>query len=91
MNAFEQDEFFFREKTWFLPVSLGMLFSSLTKDLVAIPDPPGAIDIGAHLVFITLVLIGLFTSKDWVIKTVIPIRFILYCAYIAPLFISLPG
>ena len=41
-------------------------------------------------VFITLILIGLFTTKDWVIKTVIPITLCLYCAYIALLFVSLP-
>jgi hypothetical protein len=87
----DQREFFFREKNWFFLVSLGALFSSLTKDFFVVPGPPGAEDIGAHFVFITLILIGLFTTKDWVIKTVIPITFCLYCAYIALLFVSLPG
>jgi hypothetical protein len=49
-------------------------------------DRPGA----AHGVFITPVLIDLFTTKDWMIKTVIPITFIMHCAYIALLFVSLP-
>ena len=53
--------------------------------------PPGAIDAGAHLVLIMLILSGLFTTKDWMIKTVIPITFLMYCAYIALLFVSLPG
>jgi hypothetical protein len=87
----DQREFFFREKNWFFLVSLGALLSSLTKDFFVVPGPPGAEDIGAHLVFITLILTGLFTTKDWVIKTVIPITFCLYCAYIALLFVSLPG
>lgn len=87
----DQHEFFFREKNWFFLVSLGALFSSLTKDFFVVPGPPGAEDIGAHFVFITLILIGLFTTKDWVIKTIIPITFLMYCAYIALLFVSLPG
>jgi hypothetical protein len=87
----DQHEFFFREKNWFFLVSLGALFSSLAKDLFVVPGTPGAIDIGAHGVFIMLILTGLFTTKDWVIKTVIPITFIMYCAYIALLFVSLPG
>jgi hypothetical protein len=87
----DQHEFFFREKTWFFIVSLCALLSSLTKDFFVIPGPVGATDMAAHGVFITLVLIGLFTTKDWVIKTVIPITFFMYCAYIALLFVSLPG
>src|SRR5690348_3274534 len=82
----DQREFFFREKNWFFIVSLGALLSSLTKDYFVIPGPVGATDMGAHGVFITLILIGLFTTKDWVIKTVIPIMFLCYCAYIALLF-----
>jgi hypothetical protein len=54
----DQREFFFREKNWFFIVSLGALLSSLTKDFFVIPGPVGAIDIGAHGVFITLILIG---------------------------------
>jgi hypothetical protein len=38
-----------------------------------------------------LILIGLFTTKDWVIKTIVPVTFLMYCAYIALLFVSLPG
>ncbi|HWA30185.1 MAG TPA: hypothetical protein VG867_03775, partial [Rhizomicrobium sp.] len=87
----DQHEFFFREKNWFFTVSVCALLSSLTKDFLVIPGPPGTIDIGAHVVFITLILFGLFTTKDWVIKTIIPITFLLYCAYIALLFVSLPG
>jgi hypothetical protein len=87
----DQREFFFREKNWFFIVSLGTLFSSLTKDFFVIPGPPGMADIAAHGVFITLILIGLFTTKDWVIKTVIPITFLMYCAYIALLFVQLPA
>lgn len=87
----DQHEFFFREKNWFFTVSVCALVCSLTKDFLVIPGPPGMIDVGAHFVFISLILIGLFTTKDWVIKTVIPITFVLYCAYIALLFVSLPG
>jgi hypothetical protein len=87
----DQREFFFREKNWFFIVSLGALCSSLTKDFFVIPGPVGAPDMAAHGIFITLILFGLFTTKDRVIKTVIPITFILYCAYIALLFVSLPG
>lgn len=87
----DQREFFFREKTWFFIVSLATISTSLVKDFFVIPGPPGTIDIGAHFVFITLILIGLFTTKDWVLKTIIPITFFMYCAYIALLFVSLPG
>jgi len=87
----DQREFFFREKTWFFAVSLCAILSSLTKDLFVIPGPVGAPDMVAHGLFIALILTGLFTTKDWVIKTVIPATFILYCAYIALLFVSLPG
>ena len=87
----DQREFFFREKTWFFMASLGALLASLMKDFFVIPGPPGVPDMVAHAIFITLILIGLFTTKDWVIKTVIPITFFMYCAYIALLFVSLPG
>jgi len=86
----DQREFFFREKTWFFIVSLGTLLASLIKDLFVMPGPPGTTDMIAHAIFITLILIGLFTTKDWVIKTVVPITFLMYCAYIALLFVSLP-
>lgn len=91
LGQIDQREFFFREKNWFFVVSLGALFSSLTKDFFVIGGRPGALDIGAHYVFIALVLIGLVTTKDWVIKTVIPVTFVLYCSYIALLFTQLPG
>src|SRR6185503_11388281 len=58
-SRLDQREFFFREKNWFFIVSLGTLFSSLTKDFFVTPGPPGTADIAAHGVFITLILIGL--------------------------------
>jgi hypothetical protein len=85
----DQREFFFREKNWFFIVSLCALLSSLTKDFFVITGPPGALDIGAHGTFVTLVLIGLFTRSDWVIKTIIPLTLVLYCTYIAILFVAL--
>jgi len=87
----DQREFFFREKNWFFIVSLGALFSSLTKDFFVIGGSPGTLDIGAHFVFIALILIGLLTRKDWVIKTIMPVTFLLYCSYIGLLFTQLPG
>jgi len=64
---------------------------SLAENYFVIPGPVGTPDMVAHGLFITLILTGLFTTKDWVIKTVIPAIFILYCAYITLLFVSLPG
>ena len=86
----DQREFFFREKNWFFIVSLGALFSSLVKDFFVVDGPTGRLDIGAHGVFITLILTGLFTTRDWVIKTITPVTFALYVAYIAELFVQLP-
>ena len=87
----DQRDFFFQEKTWFFIVSLGAICTSLTKDFFVIPGRPGPMDIGAHFVFIALILIGLFTNRDAVLKTIIPATFVCYCAYIALLFVNMPG
>jgi hypothetical protein len=87
----DQREFFFQEKNWLFIISLCALCTSLTKDFFVIPGSPGALDIGAHGVFMALILIGLFTRRDAVIKTVMPLTFLCYCAYIALLFVQLPG
>ncbi|HEY1837928.1 MAG: hypothetical protein WBQ17_12300 [Rhizomicrobium sp.] len=90
-STMDQHEFFFREKNWFFIVSLCALLSSLTKDFFVIHATPGVLDVGAQGAFIVLILIGLFTRSDWVIKTIIPVTFVLYCAYIALLFVRMPG
>lgn len=86
----DQREFFFREKNAFFIVSACALLSSLAKDFFVIHGKPGPVDIGAQGVFIALILIGLATRRDWVIKTIVPVTFALYCAYILLLFTQLP-
>jgi hypothetical protein len=87
---FDQREFYFREKNWFFAAALATLLASLTKDLFVTGGPIGLPDLTAHGVFVAMSLTGLLTKNDVVQKILAPVTLILYCTYIAALFMALP-
>ncbi|HUB86183.1 MAG TPA: hypothetical protein VL971_10850 [Rhizomicrobium sp.] len=87
----DQRAFYFREKNWFFGATLATLLVSLTKDFFVMRGPVGPYDLAAHGVFIAMTLTGLLSNRDIVQKTLAPVTLLLYCAYIALLFVALPG
>lgn len=86
----DQRDFYFREKNWFFGVTIAALLVSLTKDTLVLRGPIGLPDLVAHGVFLTMAAIGLLSNRDMVQKVLAPVTLLLYCAYIALLFVTLP-
>ncbi|HEY2032751.1 MAG TPA: hypothetical protein VGH02_03610 [Rhizomicrobium sp.] len=83
--------FYFREKNWFFAATLAALMVSLIKDFFVMEGPMGATDLAGHAVFAALSIAGLLSNRDIVQKIIAPVTLAAYCAYIALLFVRLPG
>jgi hypothetical protein len=81
---------FYRERRWFYASLLGLLTVSFLRPLVLIHHLSDPIDVGAHIVFISMMLTGLLFAQEIVQKLVASFMFLFIIAYVAVLFVNLP-
>ncbi|HEY1707052.1 MAG TPA: hypothetical protein VGG10_02215 [Rhizomicrobium sp.] len=81
---------FYRERGWFYASLLGLLTVSFLRPVVLIHHLSDPIDVGAHLLFIAMMLFGLLVGREIVQKFVAAFMFVFIIAYVAVLFVNLP-
>jgi hypothetical protein len=82
---------FYRERRWFYASILGLLIVSFLRPVVLIHHLSDPIDVGAHLVFISMMLLGWLVAHQTVQKFVAAFMFVFIIAYVAVLFVNLPS
>ena len=82
---------YFREARWYFAAILFGLIDSLAKNLVFTGHLPNRIDLAGHAAFIALCIAGIVSRRDFVHKLIAPAALLLFTAYIALLFASLPS
>jgi hypothetical protein len=82
---------YFRESRWYFAALLLSIFDSLAKNLVLTWRFQSGTDLLGHAAFIGLSVAGLVSRNDLVHKTIAPLSIVVYVAYIALLFVSMPG
>lgn len=83
-------EAYFRESRWFFGAGVAAVAVSLIKTLMLTGRLPNHADLVGHAVFAVGGLVGLISSDDLVHKALAPLMLLVYSAYIALLFFSLP-
>ena len=81
---------YFREARWYFAALLLSVLDSLAKNLVLTGRVQSGTDLAGHVAFICLSVAGLASGNDLVHKTIAPLSILVYAAYIALLFVSLP-
>jgi hypothetical protein len=89
-GAVDLREIYFRESRWFFGAGLAAVAMSLAKSLILGGRLPSHADLIGHAVFIAVGLVGLISKNDIVHKIIAPLMLLVYSAYIALLFVSLP-
>ena len=82
---------FFRERIWFYGCLLALLLTSLFRPVVLVHHFSDPIDLGAHAVFISMIVLGFSTAREGVQKFVAAFMFAFFIFYVAVLFVNLPG
>lgn len=82
---------YFRERAWFFGASLFTVLISLAKNFFVNQGPPAPADMVGHAIFATTALAGLLSRNDIVHKIIAPVALLVFCAYIALLFVRLPS
>ncbi|HTQ12302.1 MAG TPA: hypothetical protein VMH86_00400 [Rhizomicrobium sp.] len=90
-GRFDLREIYFRERPWYFGSILLALAVSLVKNVLVSGGPPNPLDMAGHAVFAAAALTGLASRSDAVHKALAPATLLLYAAYIALLFVNLPG
>ena len=80
---------YFREARWFFSILFALLCVSLAKSLALTGALPNSLDVGAHLVFIALAVVGIAVEHHLVHEVLGPVALVLYTAYIITLFTTL--
>lgn len=80
---------YYANHRWFFALLALLLLVSLGKQLVLYGNLPAPLDLGFHLLFIAISLIGAWTSREWYHKGLVPFSAIIVAAYIAMLFAHL--
>jgi hypothetical protein len=80
---------YFKHKAWFFGFLILVLLDSLLKSFVVDGGPPGTLDLGFHLIWITTALIAAVTKSDWYHRAFLYLSYALVLTYIALLFTSL--
>ena len=80
---------YFKHKAWFFGFLILVLLDSLLKSFVVGGGPPGTLDLGFHLIWMTTALIAAVTTSDWYHKAFLYVSYALVLTYIALLFTSL--
>ncbi len=82
---------YFREARWYFAALFLGILDSLAKSVVLTGRLQNRTDLVGHAAFICLCIAGFMSRSDLVHKTVAPLSLLVYAAYIALLFASLPG
>jgi hypothetical protein len=82
---------YFREARWFFGALVATLIVSLAKNLVIDGAFPNATDMVGHIVFLAVAIMGTISRNDRVHKVIALLSLAIYAAYVALLFVQLPG
>ena len=77
---------FFAHRRWFFLLALGVIITSVAKDVVLSGNLPSAANLGFHVIFGALLLVGAITSSERFHKSLPVISIALFIAYILALF-----
>lgn len=83
-------EAYFREARWYFGALLLVLLDSLAKNFVLNGHLQSGWDLAGHAAFIALCIVGIASRRDVMHKFIAPVSLVLFSAYIALLFASLP-
>lgn len=79
-------ENFYAHRRWFFLSAFGVIVTSVTKDLVLSGSLPSAMNLGFHVIFGALLLIGSITSSERFHKALPIVSIPLFVGYILALF-----
>jgi hypothetical protein len=83
-------ENYYAHRGWFFGIATLNSLVSLGKDLVLDGALPDALNLGFHLAFVGLTIIGALTSREWYHKVLALLGLVGFVLYIALLFARLP-
>ncbi len=83
-------EAYYRESRWFFGAGVAAVVVSLMKTLMLTGRLPNRADLVGHAVFAVGGLVGLISKNEFVHKALAPLMLLVYSAYIALLYVSLP-
>jgi hypothetical protein len=84
-------ECYFREARWYFVALLLAVLDSIAKNLLLWGKFQNTDDLAGHAAFVTLCLAGIATLREGVHKVIAVLALVVFSAYIAFLFIRLPG
>jgi len=77
---------FYGHRRWFFLLAFGVIVTSVAKDVVLSGNFPNPANLGFHVIFGGLLLIGAVTSSDRFHRTLPVVSIVLFIAYILALF-----
>lgn len=81
---------YFRETRWYFAVLLLVLIDSVAKNIVLYRRIQSGVDLAGHVAFAILCVAGIVFRRDFAHKMIAPSAVLIFTAYIALLFASMP-